>query len=472
MLRPTQSANYDQVAAGIRRNLLALVRAQEQISTGKRILRPSDDGVGTAISMSLTRQRASVEAHLTGVESVQPLLATSTTELEQASDLMSEARALILQGMNGTMSDEDRALIADQVDQIADNLFEIANTRFGDRYLFGGTDTAEPPFVKDEGGLEGFVSYIGDSNQQSIRIGKGTTVAINLPGDQVFAGDRYRSTEFSGLTGFQNGEDANSGSGYMRLFVRTDSVSGANVAGIAMGSAGGTTIIGEHVLNVNGDERTVQLGNGPTKLIPDPLPENFTLVDGDGSVAVVDFSGWDGSFVTTTLVGEGSVSTDGTTYQAIDRTSTNIEVQDPKTGNLLHLDATGLHRAGEELVVFRGATNVFDSLRGIASDLRKSGQGEDGPMLNNINLRFDEMLDGHQRILTGLGQLGSRYERLNSTEQRLRDLSTQLDGLKSDVTDVDMASAVLGLQQAEQTLQLTQATGARLMQQSLLNYLG
>ncbi len=66
-LRPTQSSNFDQVAFGIRRSLLALVRAQEQISSGKRILRPSDDGVGTAISKSLTRQRASVDAHLLGV---------------------------------------------------------------------------------------------------------------------------------------------------------------------------------------------------------------------------------------------------------------------------------------------------------------------------------------------------------------------------------------------------------------------
>ncbi|HRV80801.1 MAG TPA: flagellin, partial [Planctomycetota bacterium] len=70
------------------------------------------------------------------------------------------------------------------------------------------------------------------------------------------------------------------------------------------------------------------------------------------------------------------------------------------------------------------------------------------------------------------GKLGARYERLNSSETRLRDLSTQLAGLKSEVMDVDLASAVLELQQAEQTLQLTQATGARLMQQSLLNYLG
>ncbi|MFT4648398.1 MAG: flagellin-like hook-associated protein FlgL, partial [Glaciecola sp.] len=84
-IRPTQKSNFDLVAAGIRRNLITLVRAQEQIATGKRILRPSDDGIGTAISMSLSRQKAGVEAHLTGVESVQPVLATSTLQLEEAS---------------------------------------------------------------------------------------------------------------------------------------------------------------------------------------------------------------------------------------------------------------------------------------------------------------------------------------------------------------------------------------------------
>ncbi|MEZ5975002.1 MAG: flagellar hook-associated protein FlgL [Planctomycetota bacterium] len=471
-LRPTQSANFDQISAGIRRNLLALVRAQEQVSTGKRILRPSDDGVGTAISMSLTRQRSGVEAHLTGVHSVQPVMATSTMELESASDLLAEARSLVLQALNGTMAPSDRAAIADQIDQISDAVLEVANTRFGDRYLFGGTETAKPPFVEDNQTQESYVSYRGNNNQQRIRIGKGTTVDLNLPGNQIFGGDQFESLGFSGQTGLKAGDDASSGSGYMRLYTRTASVTGANVAGIAMSTAGGTTILGSHQLAVDGANRTVRLGNGPTKQIPTPAPNNLTLLDGDGSIAVIDFTGWTGAFVTTTLVGQGEISTDNQTWQPMDVFSSNVEVHDATTGNLLHLNARDTRKAGQELVVFKGATNLFDSLRGISADLRAMDDGDNTPEMARLNLRFEELIDGHERLLSGLGKLGSRHQRLNSTESRLQDLSTQLAGLVSEATDVDISQAVLDLQQAEQTLQLTQATGARLMQQSLLNYLG
>ncbi|HRV81825.1 MAG TPA: flagellar hook-associated protein FlgL, partial [Planctomycetota bacterium] len=406
-LRPTQSSNYDLVAAGIKRNLLALVRAQEQVSSGQRILRPSDDAVGTSRGMSLTRQRANVDAHLSSVTSIQPVLATSTTELENASGLLTEARALVLQAMNGTLSDTDRATVADQLDQIAESLFAIGNTKFGDRYLFAGSETSKPPFVDQRRGVEGYVQYQGDTNQQQVAIGRDSTVDINLPGNQVFGGDQYRATAYTGQTGIANGDDANYGKGYMRLFLRTDTVTGANVGGLAMGTAGGTSILGSHVLQVNGADGTAQLGTGPTKLIPTPPPANFTLVDEDGSVAVLDFSGWTGGFVTTTLVGEGSISTDGTTYNPFDRNSTNIQVTDPSTGNMLHVDGTGVHRAGSELVVFQGATNVFDTIRGIASDLRSGDSLGASSQTTNLNLRLDELTQGQDRLLNSLGKLGA-----------------------------------------------------------------
>ncbi|MDF1837880.1 MAG: flagellar hook-associated protein FlgL [Planctomycetota bacterium] len=470
-IRPTQRSNFDQVAAGIRRNLISLVRAQEQIATGKRILRPSDDGIGTAISMSLSRQKAGVEAHLTSVESVQPVLATSTLQLEEASSLLTESRALALQALNGTQSPSDRRSIADQIDQIASNLLEIANAQFGDHYLFGGTETGHPPYSELDGSGSQFVDYEGDSLQKRIRIGKGTFVDINLPGNQVFSGDQYRSTDYAGITGIANGTDSNSGSGYTSLELRTDSVAGAAVGGLALAVGGDNTILGDHVLEVDAANRTVKLGNGNVVGIPTPAPASLEVTDEDGSSVFIDFSGWGGAFVTTTLTGEGSISLNGEPFVALDRTDTNFQMQDPKTGNLVHLDGTGVTRAGTEPVAFNGAVNLFDTLRGIAADLRS----EDSDLEDDrkrVSLRFDELVEGQERLLTGLGKLGSRHERLNTTEVRLRDLSTELEGLRSNVVDVDIATAALELQEAELSLQLTQSTGARLMQQSLLNYLG
>jgi flagellar hook-associated protein 3 len=471
-IRPTQKSNFDLVAAGIRRNLITLVRAQEQIATGKRILRPSDDGIGTAISMSLSRQKAGVEAHLTGVESVQPVLATSTLQLEEASSLLTESRALTLQALNGTQSTSDRRSLADQIDQIASSLLEIGNSQFGGHYLFGGTETGHPPYSELDGPNDKFVEYGGDSLQKRIRIGKGTFVEVNLPGNQVFSGDQYRETRYGGITGIANGIDSNSGQGYTHLELRTDSVTGANVDGLAISAGGDNTILGDHILEVNAAEGTVQLGSGPVVTIGTPLPSELELKDEDGSTVTLDFTGWGGAYVTTTLTGEGSISLNGAPYIALDRTETNLQLQDPSTGNLLHLDATGVTRAAKEPIAFSGAVNLFDTLRGIAADLRADNGGDLDATRKSVSLRFEELVEGQERLLTGLGKLGSRHERLNTTENRLRDLSTELTGLRSNIVDVDLATAALELQEAELTLQLTQSTGARLMQQSLLNYLG
>jgi flagellar hook-associated protein 3 len=413
-----------------------------------------------------------VEAHLTSVESVQPVLATSTLQLEEASSLLTEARALTLQALNGTQSTSDRRALADQIDQIASNLLEIGNSQFGDHYLFGGTESGEPPFSEQSGASNQFVSYQGDNLQKRIRIGKGTFVEVNIPGNQLFSGDQYRETRFGGITGIANGSDSNSGSGYANLNLRTDSVTGANVGGITLSATGNNTILGDHVLEVNAADRTVQLGDGRVVGIPTPAPAELEVTDSDGSSVVLDFSAWGGAFVTTTLTGEGSISLNGGAYMPLDRSETNLQLQDPSTGQLMHLDATGVTRAGEEPAAFNGSVNLFDTLRGIAAELR-SGDGsglED--MRKGVGLRFQELVEGQERLLTGLGKLGSRHERLNTTEGRLRDLSTELAGLHSNVVDVDIATAALELQEAELTLQLTQSTGARLMQQSLLNYLG
>ena len=61
--RPTQASIFNLVRSGLRLNMSKLVRAQEQVATGKRILRPSDDAVGTSVALSARRQRGTIEAY-------------------------------------------------------------------------------------------------------------------------------------------------------------------------------------------------------------------------------------------------------------------------------------------------------------------------------------------------------------------------------------------------------------------------
>ena len=74
-------------------------------------------------------------------------------------------------------------------------------------------------------------------------------------------------------------------------------------------------------------------------------------------------------------------------------------------------------------------------------------------------------------MLGAMGALGSRTARLDDTQERLLDLGVHLKGLLAQIEDADLTETVIEMNRAELTLQAAQATGARLLQQTLMNFL-
>lgn len=468
-LRPTQASIFNLVRSGLRLNQGKLARAQEQVATGKRILRPSDDAVGTSAALAVRRQKGGVEAYRSAMNTARPLLATGASQLQEASGRLAEARALIVQGMNGTLSANDREAVAGQLDLLYEGLLELANSRSGERYLFSGTETGVAPFQET---ADGRVEYRGDRSEQSIRIGRGIELEVNVPGDEVFSRFEYSGVAFHGITGVKAGTSASSGQGYHDLFVRHDATTGTPGEGIALANGGADdTIMGAHTVTVDAAEGTARLGSGKAVPIPTPAPATLELQDADGSTVVLDFSAWTGADTTFTLTGEGSISLNGGPYQAITLTETNLQLVDDERGAVLHVDTTGITRAAAELVDYLGTANVFDTLRGVVADLRNDEGLAHSETVERLGLRLEEFDRNHNNLLIGLGQLGSRTERLDTTEQRLGDLSVHLDSLISGLEDADLSEVILDMSRAEQTLQVAQGTGARLIDQTLLNFL-
>lgn len=471
-LRPTQSTIFRLVHSGISLNLAKLARAQEQIATGKRITRPSDDPVGAARAMALRRQAGGVGAYLSAAASARPVLSAGASRLQEASAILSDARAEILAGLNGTLGESDREALAVELELMLEALLEAANAREGERFLFSGTSTSEQPFVLVGEGAERRVVYEGDEGRRSALVGRGVDVALNLPGSEVFARLERTGVQFQGSTGVAGGSSADSGTGYHELRFRHDATTGTLGAGIALANGGADdTILGDHALVVDAAARTVRLGGGDAVAIPDPPPAVLEVADADGSVVVLDFTGWTGADEATVLTGAGSVALNDGPYQAIDLTETDLELVDEARGVVLHVDTTGVTRAADELVTFAGAANAFDALLGAIADLRNAEGRPVGEVFDRLELRLGELDRNRENVLVGLSTLGARQARVESTEARLRDQQVHVQALLSNVEDADFAEVALELSRAEQTLQVAQATGARLMQQSLLSFL-
>lgn len=476
-LRISTGSNYERVLSGLRLNLSRLVRSQEQVATGRRILRPSDDPSGTARVLGFNRQLAGTDRFINAIGLGRSVVDTGAAALETGSGILAEVRQNLIQGMNGTLSQFDRDALANEMDLLRDQMLGVANTRSGERNLFGGTQSGDAPWISQTiGGIDRAV-YTGNDEEQQIRVGDGVEIGITVTGEKVFAKNNGTGPIYAGLTGIAEGVTGDEGQGYEYLTLRHDGTNSATLgaSGIALVGAGASdTILGDNTLTVDVTAGTVQLGNGPAVSIPVAGSSTFadlTVENEFGGELHLDFTAFGGADFIGTVSGTGSISVDGTNFTAIDFAETDLELIHPDSGNALHVNLTGVKRAGVELAAFGGKVNVFDALQGIADDLR-NGDGLDS---NEITERFGVWLSevdrGHNNLLVSLGSLGSRSERMTQTENKLQGVQLQLESLRSEELDVDISEAALDLARAQQSLELAQASGARLLQTNLLNFL-
>lgn len=474
-IRPTQASNYLLVQNGLMENFNKLIRAQEQLSSSKRILRPSDDPVGTSASLALNRQLGDVNRFRAAVSSGKPALDASMAALDDAGQVISEARTLVLQGLSGTLNAADRRALGQQVAHLKERLLELANTSFDDRFVFAGTSNDTQPFVESGDDGERRVTYRGDSTERRIAIGPGVDVPMLVPGSEIFARQQATGVTYAGLTGIAAGATADEGEGSDTIVVRHDATSATLGSGLALVDGGAhDTVLGDRTLTIDATAGTVRLGNGEAFAIPSASSEHvsdFVVRDEHGAELHLDFSGFDGTDSAGTVSGAGSISLDGTTFTALDFANADLELTDSARNITLHVDTRGIVRAGSELATFSGTVNAFDVLQGIADDLNNIDGLDTAGVQDRLNARLAELDRNYDNVQASLGVVGARSQRLSQTDSRLQDLDLSVRGMLSDVEDADLSSVVLEMTKADQTLQLTQAAGARLLQNSLLNYL-
>ncbi len=182
-----------------------LLKNQQQLATGRRILTPSDDPAGAARVLDLEKSIKSVEQYNRNLDRAELALRTEETSLEQAGNLVQRIRELTVQALNATQDGGNRKLIAAEINQRLDELVQLANSTDGKgEYLFAGTNSRTQPFALEGGG----VTYAGDQTQRSVQAGATRQISTNHTGYEVFMRMPVGNGEFTALPG-----DANTGTG-------------------------------------------------------------------------------------------------------------------------------------------------------------------------------------------------------------------------------------------------------------------
>ena len=125
---------------------------QEQLSSGTNFSRPSDNPFGVVKSMGLNTSINRNTQYARTIEDSTGWLNTTDDSLGQINDSMQRIRELLVRGSNGTNTQEERDAIRVEVGQRIEEIAQSGNATYGDRYIFAGTNTINPPFKSDGNG--------------------------------------------------------------------------------------------------------------------------------------------------------------------------------------------------------------------------------------------------------------------------------------------------------------------------------
>lgn len=173
------------VSAGINSTGQALDQAVQQVSTGQRISVPSDDPYATAADLESISASARVDSYTSNGNTVLSQVQMADSVLSNVLSELTQAITLGTQGADGSMSSQNRASIAAQVQGILSNIVSQANTAFNGVKLFAGTAQTANVFVPDSSSSDGY-SYQGNGGVNKAPIGDALQVNVNIPGDQIF----------------------------------------------------------------------------------------------------------------------------------------------------------------------------------------------------------------------------------------------------------------------------------------------
>ncbi len=169
---------------GIGRNYSNVIRTQEQISSGKRILTPADDPVASVRLLQLEQQASLLGQYKDNLTAAKNSLTQEETTLNSVNTVLQRIRELAVQAGGGALSADDRKSIAKELNEREGELLNLMNSRNArGEYLFAGFLGKTEPFVRNP---DGTYSYFGDEGQRSLQVASSTTVAINDNGKRLF----------------------------------------------------------------------------------------------------------------------------------------------------------------------------------------------------------------------------------------------------------------------------------------------
>jgi len=472
-IRITQGMMYARALGDVQSGLFRYSQLQQEVASGRRINRPSDDPAAALRILPLRSDLRELGQLNSNVSLARETLNTSSASLEDASTVMARVRELTTQASNGTLSGSDRESIAAEVDQLLSQVLGIANSRRGDRFLFGGTANGSPPFSLDTIGGKTFASYNGNRDSLEIDVAPGVSTALNIPGDSIFLSRDREATEFFAVgdavqTGALPVGAGDTGVGFAELDIQFGGLTADAPATVTAGT-GPQEVVGpvDYVFTSGPD--TLSINGGPA--VPIPATDQ-AFVTADGTTMTLTVTGV-ATPATGTFTSSADLTLDGgaTFTNVTDFAKNSIQVNNSNDESVLYVNTENLTRTGTENVRYSGTFDVFTTLAELRDLMRNNKDMPDSEVRDRIANLLPEVDSAHNAVLDGLRELGFRSSSMDVLQNRVEGLRISRTESLSLVEDTDIAASILELQRQDLSYQTALQVSARVLQTSLQGFL-
>lgn len=179
--RITQGMMNNQLLRNVTANLSRINENQNQLSTGRKINKPSDDPVGISFSLRYRSEGAANEQYKSNADSAVSWLDFTDTTLNQANTVIQRVRELTVEASNGTNPQSALDAIKKEIDQLSEQMVTIGNSQFNGKYVFNGQLTDKAPYTSGTASTD-----VADQGEIKFDIGVGVRVTANVSGDKIF----------------------------------------------------------------------------------------------------------------------------------------------------------------------------------------------------------------------------------------------------------------------------------------------
>ncbi len=423
MTRISNTMQLNMFLSSLSTNQSNMIKTQEQISTLMRINRPSDDPIGANLSMELQLTLERSAKYQTNAGYGSNILNIADSALGDLNDIMTTARTIMLREEQ-SIDPATRRSSAIEVDGLLNQAISLANTKFGDRHIFGGFNTTEDPFsiVGDA------VLYRGDESEQFLDVSASISIAINMTG----------STAFGALTSeVQGNVDLNPTIASATKLADLNAGAGITSGSIQVGDGVTTTTIDLSTAENLGDVVDI-INNDPAGIVTATLTgTGVTLTGGTGSIFVREVN--NGRTASDLGVFQQALTAGPMVGGDLDPSLTQLTLLSQLNGGTgltdLTTDVTITNGTASATFDFTGATTMQDILRTInnsdtfvQASINNAGTGIDvTSRLNGARLNIADAAGGVNAAELGI--------QLSFSRMRLVDMNAGKGVASSDGND-------------------------------------